>query len=72
MLRCWWWNECKLHMRKSFLYVAIKQRDHQSNWFRNKEKLISLIFYMLFIIEQYWITIYLNAANLKYYIRSSV
>ncbi len=44
ILRCWRWNECELHMRKSFLYVAIKQRDHQSNWFRNKEKLILLTF----------------------------
>ncbi len=55
ILRCWRWNECKLHMRKSFLYIAIKQRNHQSNWFRNKEKLILLIFYILFIIKQSWI-----------------
>ena len=24
MLRCWRWNECKLCVRKSFLYIAIK------------------------------------------------
>ncbi len=72
ILRCWRWNECKLCIRKSILYIAIKQIDHQSNWFRNKEKLISLIFYMLFIVEQSWIIIYLNVTNLKYCTRSSV
>jgi len=44
ILRCWRWNECKLCMRKSFLYVVIKQRDHWFNQFRNKEKLILLTF----------------------------
>ncbi len=72
ILRCWRWNECKLCMRKSLLYIVTKQRDHWSNWFRNKEKLISLMFCILFIIKQSWIIIYLNAANLKYCIRSSV
>ncbi len=38
-------------MRKSLLYIVIKQRDHQSNQFRNKEKLILLMFYILFIIK---------------------
>jgi len=42
--RCWRWNKCKLHVRKSFLYIVIKQRDHQFNQFRNKEKLILLTF----------------------------
>ncbi len=72
ILRCWRWNEYKLCIRKSLLYIATKQRDHWSNQFRNKEKLISLMFCVLFIIKQSWIIIYLNAANLKYYTRSSV
>jgi len=72
ILRCWRWNKCKLYMRKSFLYIVTKQRDHWSNWFRNKEKLILLTFCMLFIIEQSWITVYLNVTNLKYCTRSSV
>ena len=72
ILRCWRWNECKLYMRKSFLYIVTEQRDHQFNWFKNKEKLISFIFYILFIIKQSWIIIYLNVTNLKYYTRSSV
>jgi len=72
MLRCWRWNKYKLYMRKNFLYIATEQRDHQSNWFENKEKLILLMFYVLFIVKQCWIIIYLNAANLKYCIRSSV
>jgi len=72
ILRCWKWNECKLCMRKSFLYIAIKQRDHWSNWFRNKEKLISFMFCVLFIVKQSWIIIYLNVTNLKYCTRSSV
>jgi len=71
ILRCWRWNEYKLYMRKSFLYIAIKQRDHQSSWFRNKEKLILFIFCVLFIIKQSWIIIYLNVTNLKYCTRSS-
>ncbi len=72
ILRCWRWNECKLYIRKSFLYIVIKQKDHQSNWFKNKEKLILFTFCMLFIIEQSWIIIYLNVINLKYCIRSLV
>ncbi len=68
---CWRWNECKLCMRKSFLYIVIKQRDHWFNWFENKEKLISFMFYVLFIIKQSWIIIYLNVTNLKYCARSS-
>jgi len=28
ILRCQKWNECKLYVRKSLLYVVIKQRDH--------------------------------------------
>ena len=63
ILRCWRWNECKLYVRKSFLYIIIKQRDHQSNQFKNKEKLILLMFYVLFIIKQRWIIIYLNVTN---------
>ncbi len=51
ILRCWRWNECKLCMRKSSLYIAIKQRDHQFNWFKNKEKLISFMFCILFIVK---------------------
>jgi len=66
LLRCWRWNECKLCMRKSFLYIATEQRDHQFNWFENKEKLISFMFCVLFIIKQSWIIIYLNVTNLKY------
>jgi len=72
ILRCWRWNECKLCVRKNFLYIIIKQRDHWFNWFRNKEKLILLIFYVLFTVKQSWIIIYLNAANLKYCTRSLV
>ena len=72
MLRCWRWNECELYVKKNFLYIAIKQKDHWSNWFRNKEKLISLMFYVLFIIKQSWIIIYLNVINLKYCTRSLV
>jgi len=72
LLRCWRWNECELCIRKSFLYIAIKQRDHWSNWFRNKEKLILLIFCVLFTVKQSWIIIYLNVTNLKYCARSSV
>ncbi len=72
IVRCWRWNECKLYVRKSFLYIIIKQRDHQSNQFKNKEKLILLMFYVLFIIKQSWIIIYLNVTNLKYCTRSSV
>jgi len=72
ILRCWRWNECKLYMRKSFLYIVIKQRDHWSNQFKNKKKLILLIFYILFTVKQSWIIIYLNVTNLKYYIRLSV
>ncbi len=65
ILRCWRWNEYKLCMRKSFLYIAIKQRNHWSNWFKNKEKLISLIFCVLFIIKQSWIIIYFKCNKLK-------
>ncbi len=72
ILRCWRWNECKLCIRKSFLYIAIKQRDHWSNWFKNKEKLILLMFCILFTVKQSWIIIYLNVTNLKYCTRSSV
>ena len=72
ILRCWRWNECKLYVRKSFLYIAIKQRDYWSNWFKNKEKLILLMFCILFIIKQSWIIIYLNVTNLKYCTRSLV
>ncbi len=72
ILRYWRWNKCKLYMRKSFLYIVIKQRDHQFNQFKNKEKLILLMFCILFIIKQSWIIIYLNVTNLKYCTRSSV
>ncbi len=72
ILRCWRWNECKLHMRKSLLYVAIKQRDHQFNWFKNKEKLILFMFCILFTVKQSWIITYLNVTNLKYCTRSLV
>jgi len=72
ILRYWRWNKCKLYIRKSFLYITIKQRDHWSNWFKNKEKLILFIFYVLFTVKQSWIIIYLNVINLKYCTRSSV
>jgi len=72
LLRCWRWNECKLCVRKSFLYIVIKQRNHQFNQFKNKEKLILLMFCMLFTVKQSWIIIYLNVTNLKYCTRSSV
>jgi len=59
-------------MRKSFLYIATEQRDHWSNQFKNKEKLILLMFCVLFTVKQSWIIIYLNVTNLKYCARSSV
>ncbi len=72
ILRCWRWNECKLYVRKSFLYIVIEQINYWFNWFRNKEKLILLMFYILFTVKQSWIIIYLNVTNLKYYTRSLV